>query len=344
MPESSPQRIAIIRFSALGDIVHSLPAYSILRNTFPSSHITWFVHPGGAPLLSLVDGLNAIEVITLKGIPLHDRIGRLFKTLKRYRHQFDLVIDFQGLIKSAVFSALLGGKRIGFAKPDLREPAGACCYTHHPAPFQGSHVIDRNIHLLSALNILPPYPINYSLRTAPPDPNDLYSQAVINLVSDLSQPLCLINLGGAWATKQFEAGFWISLLKNLSRNIKPVLIWGSDPELALARQIAEKHSISISPFLTFSDLIWLISRSKTLVSSDSLALHLADALNVPSVGLFGPTDPARNGSRLSKSQSIRANIPCEYCYKRECDKMWCQQNLSPIEAAALVNEVAEQHD
>ncbi len=352
MPDSSQgsrstgqtHRIGIIRFSALGDIVHTLPAFSQLRQTYHGSHITWFVHPSGARLLSLVKGIDAIEVVTLKGIPVHERLRRLRRTVNQYRHQFDLVIDFQGLIKSAVFAALLGGKRVGFSKADLREPLAACCYTNNPTPFGGVHVIDRNLHLLSALNIPPPLNIDFAIQVSAPNPDSREGQVVLKLVGNIIRPLCLINLGGAWPTKQFDANFWVSLLEALSPTMTPMLIWGLEFESELAAQIADRHPVLISPFLSFPDLVWLISRSKAVVSCDSLALHLAEALSVPSIGLFGPTNPARNGSKMSGSRSIRADVPCDYCYKRECDKMWCRQNLSPIQTAYLINEVMGQDD
>ncbi len=336
-----PQHIGIIRLSALGDIVHTLPAFSLLRSTFKTSRITWFVHPPGARLLASVEGIDSIETVILKGVSMTERLKLLKRTVKRYRHCLDLVIDFQGLIKSAVFAALLGGEKLGFASHDLRERFAAICYSRQASPFEGSHVIDRNLHLLTPLGIRIPDRTDYALRITPPDENTAQGKAVSHLADQAEKPICLINLGGNWSTKQYEPDFWISFLGNLNIGITPLLVWGTPAEQKLAAVIAETSKVKLAPFLDFSQLIWLISRSRAVVSSDTLALHLADAVGVPSLGLFGPTDPERNGSRLPGSRWIRADVPCDYCYKRECDKMWCTHNLSPIRAAHLANEVLD---
>lgn len=337
----SPQRIGIVRFSALGDIVHTLPAFSLLRSTFPASHITWFVHPPGARLLASVNGIDTIEPVILKGIPPAELFRKLRQTLKHHRRRLDLVIDFQGLIKSGVFSALLGGRRLGFATADLREKAAGFCYNLQASPFPGRHVIDRNIHLLSALNIQNPAPYDYSLMVTRPDEQTAEGLALLKLADSGEKPICLINLGGNWPTKQFPSEFWIALLDHLSGRITPLLTWGTAAEKNTAETIAAARRVEIAPFLTFRQLIWLISRCRAVVSGDTLVLHLADAVGVPSLGLFGPTDPERNGSRHPESRWIRAEVPCGYCYRRECDKMWCTRNLSPIRAANLANEVID---
>lgn len=338
----TPHRIGIIRFSALGDIIHTLPAFTLLRRAFAESHITWFVHPPGARLLTMVRGLDAIEPVTLKGIPLARRLRQLHQTVKSFRHRLDLVIDFQGLIKSALFAALLGGRRLGFARSELRESLAGWWYTESATPFTGAHVIDRNIHLLSSLDIAAKPDDDYSLNITPPSGKAPDERFILDLVRESGKALCLINLGGNWSTKQYEVDFWTDLLESLHEGIKPVLIWGSPSEHQLAEAIASRKKVMVSPFLTFSNLTWLIANAGAVVSSDSLALHLADAVKVPSIGLFGPTNPARNGSRLKQSRTIRAEVPCPYCYQRECDKMWCRQKLSPMKAAALTNEVMEQ--
>lgn len=335
-----PARIGIIRFSALGDIVHTLPAFSLLRHTWPDSRITWFVHPAGARLLEEAEGLDAIEVVVLKGASLQHRLRGLYRILKKYRNKLDLIIDFQGLIKSAVFSRLLGGPAIGFAKADLREHLAGLFYSKQATPFTGVHVIDRNLHLLSVLGIQPQGIPDYGLRVVPPEADC----PLTGLLPAERLPLALINLGGSWPSKRYDADFWVTFLQHLSPTLHPLLIWGSPIEEQLAREITTRLPVSVSPFLTFSQLIWLISRASLLVSSDSLALQLADALKIPSLGLFGPTNPARNGSRLPQSRSIRADVTCGYCYKRTCDKMDCRQKLSPVQAARLANEVVEQHD
>ncbi|MCP5108390.1 MAG: hypothetical protein GY950_33695 [bacterium] len=117
------ENIAIIRLSALGDIIHALPAFTLLREAFPHSKISWLVEPMGAKLLKNFTGIDEIITVDLKKKTFFNKIKEAGKIRSRYGKTFDLVLDLQGLLKSAFLARLLKGKvSVGFHKRNLREP------------------------------------------------------------------------------------------------------------------------------------------------------------------------------------------------------------------------------
>jgi len=115
------QKIAIVRLTSLGDIIHTLPAYYLLRKKYPYSKITWIVEPSGFQLLKNFNGIDELIAINLKTKGFANKIKELKRVLSAYRKSFDLIIDFQGLIKSALLSYLLKSYIIGFHKKNLKE-------------------------------------------------------------------------------------------------------------------------------------------------------------------------------------------------------------------------------
>ena len=129
-------RIAIIRLSSLGDIVHALPAFQALRTRFPDAHITWIAEPAGAALLGNFPGIDQVLVLDLKSRPgLAARVLCLIRFIRLWRGQFDLLFDFQGLIKSALLAFLLGGVRLGFGRGNTRETPAALFYSRRASRF-----------------------------------------------------------------------------------------------------------------------------------------------------------------------------------------------------------------
>jgi len=328
--------IAIIRLSSLGDIVHTLPAFQLLRRRFPAARISWFVEPGGARLLRNFSGIDDIVVVDLKGRSLAGRIGSLRELLRQHRGHFDLVLDFQGLIKSALLALLLGGERLGFRRGNLREPLAACCY-HRTAPLfsEQQPVILKNIHLLSLLGI-EGREVAYPLRPLQP------SRQLTKLWTRLGRAakgLVILNVGGGWPTKRLSATQWLDVIAALGGEYPLLILWGTPQERMVAERISRRSGVELAPELDFSDLIMLIRRAALLVSGDTLALHLADVVGTLSLGIFGPTAPERNGSLLAGSAHLQRIMACSFCYRRTCDTMDCLRKLSVTEIVAAIRSV-----
>jgi heptosyltransferase-1 len=336
------KHIAIIRLSSLGDIVHALPALQALRRRFPDAHISWIAEPAGAALLGCFPGIDRIVVFDLRsrrGLPA--KLLFLFRFLRDWRRQFDLVLDFQGLLKSAVLAFLLGGERWGFCRRNAREPLAALFYTRRASPFpETRHVIHKNLHLLSLAGI-GGTEVEYPLREWRP------SERLASFLQRSGLPdggLAVLNVGGGWPSKLLSAGQWLEIARGLKKDYRPVMLWGNEREREIAESVARQSGVQLAPFMDFCDLICFIARARFLISGDTLALHLADMTRTPAVGVFGPTSPARNGPLFPGSVAVRRELACGFCYKRRCDKMDCLQGIVTEDIIKAARRIDEQRD
>jgi heptosyltransferase I len=318
----------IIRLSALGDIVHTIPAYAALRRAHPRSRIRWVVERKGKEILDFVPGIDEIIVRGERG------------WTRRLRLEGQIALDFQGLIKSATIARLSGAKRrLGFDRSNLREKAASLFYTERLEPVpETNHVISKNIALLRLLGIKPRHDFEFPL---------IIPEALVDSVCDKvgpascvgSRDLVIFNVGAAWPTKRWSVRNWIALIDDLDRDhIHALLIWGNAEEKAMAAEIKRKTEAAMAPFLTVREIMALLRRAMMLVSGDTFALQAAVALGVPVVGLFGPTDPARNGPFRPHDSVVYHEIPCSRCYKRECSNTRCMDLVKPEDVAAKVRQ------
>lgn len=327
--EPGYKTIAIVRLSSLGDIVHTIPAFNILRNRFPHAKITWFAEPAGAKLLTHISGLDEIAAVHLKVNGSANKLKELGRILRQYKNRFDVVIDFQGLLKSAVLTWLLKGKSIGFGKSNLKESQARFFYNRNAAAFdETQHVIYKNIHLVHQL---PP------IQDTPSPPPVVYPLEPIKI----SQPLqrfmtekglkekdyVIVNVGGGWETKLLEPRQYTRLVNGIKGRLRPVVLWGNGKEQAVAQQVSSETGATMTPFLDFSELMAFIRSARLVVTSDTLALHAADMVETPSVGFFGPTSPQRNGSLLKESTAVFEKTACRFCYKKKCGTIDCIKNM-----------------
>ena len=323
--------IAIIKLSSLGDIIHTIPAFNILRKEFPESKISWIVEPNGAKLLKHLRGLDQIITINLKKKGLKNKYKELKKFIKRNKDKFDIIIDFQGLIKSALLGYLIGKNsiRIGFNKDNIRkEKLASKFYTIVSDKFneEKKHVIYKNIELLKTFK--PIYKgIDYPINDIIPNKKtlDFFKKHKLR-----AKKYIILNTGGNWETKRLSIEQNINIIENIKKEIndlKVVIVWGNKDERKIASMIAKRTKSLLSPKTNFSDLFFLVKHSCLVITGDTFLLHVADMFNTISIAYFGPTSPIRNGSILKKSVSVYKKLPCSFCYKRKCDKMKCIKDL-----------------
>jgi lipopolysaccharide heptosyltransferase I len=334
--------IAIIRLSSLGDIVHTLPAFQLLRKHFPEAKITWIVEAPGAALLANFSGIDEVVVFNMKSRKgLFAKMNFLIGFVSRWRRQFDLLIDFQGLIKSALLAFLLGGQRLGFSARNAREPMAALFYSRRAVLFpEERHVIFKNIHLLTMLGInetVVEYPL--SKRSASPQ--------LQRLMAELHWPArryIILNVGGGWPSKIMSATQWLEVAEGLKPHYPLVWLWGNGQEKETAAAVARQSGVALAFFMDFSDLIYFISEALLVISGDTLALHLADMSKTPAVGIFGPSSPQRNGPLFSQSRVICQKQPCSFCYRRKCDTMTCLKDIASADIVTAAREIDESNN
>ncbi len=338
------ENFLIIRLSSLGDIIHTLPAYSALRKKFSEARITWVVEEKGKEILDFVPGIDKTIAARTQGWPVHTRkfwreISRLKKEIKD-RNQ--VTLDFQGLLKSGLLGFLSGAeKRIGFHRKNLREPQAAWFYTDKLEEIPETiHVIDKNLKLLTMVGIRED---RYEFPLVIPEE---LARSVKEKLSRTgyreNKKLVVYNVGAAWKTKRWFADRWVRLIEVMKQeDLFSLLLWGSEEERALAEEIHEQTRIPLSPSFSLKEVMALVRQASLLVSGDTFALQAACALSRPVVGIFGPTNPRRNGPFRAQDKVAFHEIECSYCYRRACRDPECLKKIIPEEVAELCSQVLD---
>jgi lipopolysaccharide heptosyltransferase I len=360
MENNEKIKILIVKLSSFGDIVHTLPAFMLLRGSLPGARIEWLVEKRFAPLLGLVKGIDKIHSADtfawrrrLFSPKTLGDIGRLRKALRTA--SFDLAIDFQGLLKSAALAKISGaGIRVGFARRFLKERAAAYLYNKRITPDTlQANVVFKNISLAEGLiagirEWYPSYKINIIKTAAYVDCTRLFSPnpAAVRITADGLKnagikDFALLHTGSSSPNKLLPVETQARLCDLLwtERRLAPVLC-GSGKDIENARRIVSLCRSS-KPFIletsSIAELAEAMRLSYVFIGPDSGPLHLAAALGAKVIGYYGPTDPKRNGP-LGKNAKIIE--PASGCRKPSCWKK-CTDNacLKYLDAQAVLNEI-----
>lgn len=289
-------RILILRVGAMGDVLHALPAVAALRNARPDWRIDWVVDPRWTPLLADMDGQGPIvsrlhiadtklwtSAPTSKATLLS--IRELGKSLRK--EHYDLVVDMQGTLRSAVIGRMAkGAEFVGYSDP--RE-ALALRFYRQRYERKGAHVVNQGAALLSDACGIPLAPGSVEL------PRDPEAEAWAKSVTG-SREVCILAPSAGWAAKQWPARCFADLAKELDAIGMDVIVNAISNDDPLATQVVEESggaARALAPGIP--GLIALSRRATLFVGGDSGPTHLAAALEIPTVALFGPTDPQRNG-------------------------------------------------
>ncbi len=320
---SVPVKILIIRLSSLGDILHTLPAYQNLRGTFPDAHIGWLVERRMSFLLSVVPGLDSIHIldtISLRQQPHRTSNWRhtfsVFRSVRALR--YDISLDFQGLLKTAFIGLACGARlRLGFSRELARENPAHWFYQRTvPQPPRQLHITELNCRLAAAAGAqtcVGPIKLNAS-------PSD--SEAILSMLQaeNLAQ-FAVINPGGGWLTKKWAPARYGELAHRIQAELGLPVVVTTGPGEEIIYEEIRRHCSDPPPrhfCVPFLQLIPLLRRARLLVGGDTGPFHLACALRIPVVGIFGPTPPARNGPWSDMDESVVRVLPCSFCNQRKC--------------------------
>jgi lipopolysaccharide heptosyltransferase I len=314
-PEMAAPRFLIVRLGSLGDIVHTLPAVHALHEAHPDARIDWIVESRWRPLLEGnpdITEVLAFDKATWQG--WRTAIARLRANL------YTSSIDFQGLWKSALLARFSGAeKRFGFAGEYAREGGASVLYTLRVRP-EGKHVIEHNLSLVAAADAGKKRlaDAQFPLRISPEAEAAVQKQ----LAAQGIEEYFVLCPGGGWVSKCWPAERYGHLHRRIVMQpefsgLRGVVNFGpGEKKLAEAVRLVADQPEPILLSLELSQLMALIRRAKFLVGGDTGPLHLAAAMGVPVVALFGPTDPARNGPFNPADIVIRNARPEETTYKR----------------------------
>lgn len=347
--QSNPKSILIVKLSAIGDVVHTLPLLEVLRKGFPRARIDWLVEEEAK---GIIEGHPAIDRILVsqrkfwqkrlfrEGGPVVREVVAFLQTLRK--EKYDLVIDMQGLIKSGLLIGLSRAKRkIGFTWARegstlfLSEPP-------HPVDQHHQHAIERYLKTAEILGC----GANSWQGRIPVRLSD--SEAVDRLLCENNlegERLVAVNPMAGWETKLWEPEKFAPLAERIERAFSCKIVFTGGPKdrdavAAIIAQMKGRH-LDLSGRISLKELACLYSRCTLLISTDTGPMHIAAAMGCPVVALFGPTAPWRTGPYGKGHRVIREDIACSPCFKKKCDHMTCMKGITVERVFDAVQELLQ---
>jgi len=324
-------RILIIKLSSLGDIIHTLPCLSILRKAFSNAHIDWVTEELGASLLSGHPYIDNVIIYKRYIWPSYLKRGMWLRLinevrafLKDLRRQYDIVLDFQGLLKSGIITALAKGKReIGFKGKEFNY-----LFLKEKVPVNyNEHAVIRYLRLIEYLGIpirKIEFPLPYNHKKW-----------------DIPKPFVVISPLARWESKLWFKERWIALTKELEKIGYKVVFIGSMKDEDYIGDICRDipSAINLSGKTSLKELACLYREATLTISVDTGPMHLAAAVGTPVIALFGPTDPNRTGPFGGGHRVIYHSLPCQPCLKRYCPTRLCLKAIEVEEVVSAVKEI-----
>jgi heptosyltransferase-1 len=341
------QRILLIKPSALGDVIHTLPVLAKLRKRYPAARIDWLLTPGIAELIGRHPAISNVLLFDRQGFNRLSKapaaalgVTRLVNDL--HKAQYDLVIDLHGQLRSAFFTLSTGaGVRIGFDRPrsgnrgnarNIPEETYRHCwtgaregawmaYTHRiRLSTLEEHAVDRYLRIAPMLG-LDDGPAEFHVPL--PEGAEEEAREILARHDLLNRPLAMLFPGTIWETKHWRVEGYAEVARYLMKSGRGVILAGSSKERARCRAVADgaPGAVDLSGQTSVTQLAALIRLSQICVTNDSGPMHLAVALDRPVVSVFGPTDPVWIGPYRRPEAVVRAlGLACAPCYLRVLSK------------------------
>ena len=329
-------RIAIVKLSALGDIIHAMVVLQFIKQHLPNSTVDWVVEQGFKDILANNPNINKIHTVNIKQAKQQKSFKLLFNEIKKLRKlpRYDIVIDTQGLIKSAIVSrAIPSDKTFGFDKNSLRESFAAKFYTDTCNINYDENIIKRNATVIShALNIKISHDDILSKQSF------LFSNGQISsdLFSDSKVNIALIP-GASFESKIYPVNQYAQIANELKSQANFIILWGNEAERVMANQIQENApEVHIANKLTLDELKSFIVQSNLVIGGDTGPTHMAWALNIPSITLFGSTPGYRNTYATDINQILESRSKVD---PFKIDKS--DQSIKTIKVSSIIKKIKE---
>jgi len=317
-----PAKILIIKPSALGDIVHTLPFLAALRTTFPAAEIHWVVARGLHTFLEGHPMINRLWIMDKERWKQLSRFRESIQEINSFRkglanEHFDVSIDLSGLLRSGLITFAAGARyKLGFSDSDEGSPF---FYTHTVEGGRQIHAIDRYLKLAALMGCdatqvshpMPPYPADTPLLSSLPD------------------RFCVIAPSAGKEANRWPAERFGALAASLS--LPSVVISSKADAEVVATVVATSNgmAINLAGKTGLKELVALIARARFLISNDTGPMHIAAALGVPVFAIFGPANPVRTGPYGSIHTVIQEPLDCIPCYRQQpCTHWTCMQDIT----------------
>lgn len=344
--------ILIVKLTALGDITHTLPALTTLRRTHPQAHLTWLVEDSAQDLLRDHPALDRLLVWPRRHWRKLFRTGHwlaLAQAVASFRRQlretrFDLAIDFQGLVKSALWIAQARATTKAGYGPGQRHDEFAWLALDRRIPVRdpGAHAVERNLRLLDALGF-PRLPLAFDF----PTPEARRQEALMLLAESgipHGSPFVAVNAMTRWPTKNWTADHFARTADLIRAAGLPVVFTGAPGDRSAIDDIfarMKERAVRLDGKTSLQTLGAIFRDASVVLSTDTGPMHIAVAVGTPVVALFGPTSPEYTGPYGSQNTVIRAGLPCSPCFRRVCrtrdfEPHACMRRLDPADVARAV--------
>ncbi len=308
-------QVLIIKMSSLGDVIHTLPALSDAQQHYPDIHFDWVVEdafseiPAWHPAVTQVIPINLRRWRHRPWRAWRSGAWGRFRALLREKY-YDSVIDAQGLLKSAFVTYQTHGLRAGLDKQSAREPWASLAYQQKIAVPREQHAVERVRQLFAQV-------LDYPVPNAPPD-YGLSSYTLTTLMP--SRPTLIFLHGTTWSTKHWPDSFWQALAKQAAlAGFRVRLPWGNEAEHERAQWIAQSHAqITVMPASNLQGLASELSTAVAAVGVDTGLAHLAAALKVQCLTLYGPTRADLTGTYGERQVHLNSQFECAPCLQKHC--------------------------
>ena len=280
-------KICIVKLSAMGDIIHAMVALQFIKEELPSSQVDWVVESAFKGVLENNPHIDNILEVDLKSVKKKkSEIFTQYKILREYsKNNYDIVIDAQGLLKSAIVSRIIGAKVIaGFDKTSIREGIASFFYNKKVSIAYDANTIDRN-----ATVICEPLGIKVTSEKIINKEKFLFSASY---EENLPEIFNIFVIGSTWESRNYPKEKFVEIAKALKT--PTYIVWGSEDEHQKALWMQEQSEfLHILPRGSLDELKYVISKCSLLIGNDTGPTHMAWGLNVPSITIFGPTPTNR---------------------------------------------------
>jgi heptosyltransferase I len=299
-----PKRVLIVRLSAVGDTILSMPIACALRRHLPHTLVGWVVARGASELLQGHPCLDRLFVMPPEAMQSPIALGRFVRTLREWKP--DVVIDAQGLTKSALLGWLSGaGQRVGLSLSEFEGRELSTWLNNLIVQPTTTHVIDRGLELLRPLGIPAPK-VEFQVPEFPTVRPRVWSQLE---PLGMREPWAMINVGAGWVSKIWPNDRYAAVARHLADrwNMQSVIVWGGEKERLAAEEVVSMSdgAAILAPPTSLQELAEWIRCTHLFVGSDTGPMHLAAALDIPTIGLIGPMPIERVGPRGPKNVAIQ---------------------------------------
>lgn len=330
-------RILIVKLSAVGDVVHTLPALHALRTHLPAAHIGWVAHPGPANLLEGHPELDELILLPRRPSQYGGLAGfrSLLANLRSDAAGWDYAVDFQGLTKSGLVTLFSGAtERVGFGDKNSREINPLLI--NHRIRTRNRQVIQMNMELLAPLGVPPDTP---ACAVFPENDEDTrYINRWLASAGLVGERFLILDPFAGWETKLWPTENWLETarLARETRGLRSIIFHGPEERSHAAHLVGKIPGAVLPPETSLRQYVALLRQcAAAMVAADTGPMHIAAALGVPVVALYGPSDRHRNSPTFNDARFIALQDdaqPCAHTFSRRCkfhEPGQCMATLTP---------------